>query len=74
MRKRKQKRTKKQLPKVFLIRLAASALLFAAAFLMKSYLPAPLGYIRDMLSYNTNLEKVQEAARDIMLKYTPVQE
>ena len=76
MRQRRRRHSQKQnMPiklKILLIRTAAAAIIFSAAFGAKQFVPEWSFFVKNQISYNTNLENVGQTAKAVILKYSPI--
>ena len=57
--------------KLFIIRSCAALAIFSLMIAAKYVLPGVPPYVKNQISYNTNLESAKQTAKDVILKYSP---
>ena len=73
MEEKKEKKPKKRKSRVknFLLRTALSALVFATLFLLKTYKPETVSYVKREIDYSMDFTYLQNKAQDFIMKFTP---
>ena len=67
----KKPKKRKSRVKSFFIRAALSALMFGTLFLLKTYSPKAVSYVKSEINYSMDFTYLQTKAQDFIMKFTP---